>query len=682
MDKNLKAALIMHQDGNLEDAKNLYKKILKTYPNNFEALKYLGILYIQTNKYQKSYAFLEKAYKVNSNDLQILQNLGIVCRENNNYNDALDYFNKAISLNNTFYPLYFHKGLLYKKIQKFDEALENFLICLKYDKSIYFVYLEIADINAHKNKLKEAITFYDTAIQLNPKCDEAFCNKGNLLKKFAYYQEAINCYIKAIEIDKNIANYYHNLGDTFRLMENYSEAIKNFNKALDLKPNDEEFRLSKYSCHAYLNDFDNLNFYKEQFTSSLKKSNKPLDPFSFLFLFDDPKIQFINAIKYAKNKFVNKYSYNKIISSKINIGYISSDFRNHPISRLIIDLLKNHDRTKFNVYGFSLKRSEDSLQTKIKSVFDHFFDLSELSDVESLELIKKNNIDIAIDLGGYTKFSRMSIFNLRPAPIQISYLGFLGTSGTNFIDYIIADSTLIDIKTEPYYSEKIFYLPSYQANSTNKIISKKVFNKKELGFPHNSFVFGSFNNNYKISNETMKSWINILTHVEKSILYIYIKSDEQKNFLISEFKKNHIDSKRIFFAHQLPNDEYLARFDAIDLILDTYPYNAGTTASDALFMKVPIITKMGNTFASRMCSSILKSANLQDLITTSWEDYESLAIKVGNNPNEFKKIKVRLSSIHSTDLFNIKKFTKSFEYGLLESINNYNNKKFENIIIN
>lgn len=683
MEEVLKKAISKHRDGDFKTAENLYLEVLKKNSGDFNALMLLGALYIQLNQFQKALQKLNKAHYAEPKNIQVIQNIAIAYRELEKLNESLKFLNKGMEIDKNFYSLYFHKAILLKKIGKYEESLENFYEYSNHDKSNYYVYLQIANIKYEQKKYSDALNNFDLTIKLNPNCDQAFSNKGLTLTKYGLYNDAIDCYKKAIQINNTSDIYFYNLASCLRAIERPFEAITNFIKAKKLNPNNIQYFFEEYVTYAFNNDFDKQEKYKNKFISTLKNSKKGFDPFSLLFLIDDPNILLQNVKKNLLNLSLNRYSFEKKINkNKINIAYISADFRNHPISRLTIDLIKAHDRNKFNIYGFSTINSNDELHETIKKEFDNFFYITNHTDDEIVKFIREKNIDIAIDLGGFTKNSNLNIFKHRLAPIQISYLGYLGSTGSTFIDYILADSVLINKDLEKFYTEKIIYLPHYQANSPNKKISSKNFSKDKFKIPLDSFVFASFNNNFKISYITFNSWINILKKVKRSVMLIYVKSIDQKKTLLKQFEYKKINPNRIFFAEPLKHEDYLSRFKCVDIILDTYPYNAGTTASDALFMKTPIITLIGKTFSSRMCSSILKSANLQDLITTSWEDYESLAIRLGNNPNEFKKIKERLNSIHSTDLFNIKKFTENFEYGLLESIKNYNNNKFENIIIN
>jgi len=291
-----------------------------------------------------------------------------------------------------------------------------------------------------------------------------------------------------------------------------------------------------------------------------------------------------------------------------------------------------------------------------------FHDIRSMPHLDAVKFSRSLEIDIAIDLGGYTANSRTEIFAMSAAPIQASYIGFLGTMGTGYYDYLVADEVIIPKKNQQYYSEKIIYLPSFQANDSTQDLPDKVFTRKELGLPDKGFVFCCFNNTYKITPTTFNSWARILDQVKDSVMMLYIDNETAKANLVIEIEKRGISSERLIFAERMPKTDYLARYRAADLFLDTHPYNAGTTASDALRMGVPVLTYLGESFASRMCSSILSAINLPELICLNQDQYESTAIDFANNPDKIKKIKEKLSNnLLTSKLYDTKQFTKNIE---------------------
>jgi predicted O-linked N-acetylglucosamine transferase (SPINDLY family) len=339
------------------------------------------------------------------------------------------------------------------------------------------------------------------------------------------------------------------------------------------------------------------------------------------------------------------------INEKIRIGYFSTDFKNHPVAFLIAELFEIHDRNRFEIYAFSLENATDEMRGRLVMAFDRFIDAESMSDVEIAQASRGLSIDIAVDLTGFTQDSRTGIFAHRAAPIQVNYLGYPGTMGADYIDYIIADKTLIPPQSQKYYSEKVVYLPnSYQVNDRRRLISDRCFTRQELGLPENRFVFCCFNNNFKILPATFDGWMRILKAVESSVLFLYAENKWAEENLKKEAKARGIDSSRLVFGRQIPMEEYLARYRACNLFLDTTPYNAGTTASDALWTGLPVLTLIGQSFASRIAASLLKAIGLSELITNSQEQYEALAIELAMNPKKLAGIKERLNVEFKVDI--------------------------------
>ena len=386
-----------------------------------------------------------------------------------------------------------------------------------------------------------------------------------------------------------------------------------------------------------------------------------------LSLIDDPELQRINAGIYVNALCPQSYALPKLDQypkhSKIKLGYFSADFNNHPVAILTAELYELHDRDQFEIYAFSYgPDTNDALNLRIKAGVDHFYDVRTLVDKDVALLARSIEIDIAVDLGGFTVNSRTGIFAMRAAPIQTSYIGYLGTLSANYYEYLIADNTLIPDDKQAYYSEKIVYLPSYQVNDSKKSLPDKVFTRHELRLPETGFVFCCFNNTYKITPSTFDVWARILKQVEASVLLIYVDNESAKNNLIKEIVNRGIEPNKLYFGQRLAMDDYLARYRVADLFLDTLPYNAGTTASDALRMGLPVLTCMGESFASRVAASLLNAVNLPELITTNPEDYEALAIDLATHPEKLAAIKAKLiAHLPTAPLYNTPLFTQHLE---------------------
>jgi predicted O-linked N-acetylglucosamine transferase (SPINDLY family) len=313
------------------------------------------------------------------------------------------------------------------------------------------------------------------------------------------------------------------------------------------------------------------------------------------------------------------------------------------------------------------------MRQRLEKSFDQFIEVGSKSDVEVAKLSRDLNIDIAVDLKGFTQDARTGIFSYRAAPIQVNYLGYPGTMGADYIDYIIADKTLIPLDAQSSYTEKVVYLPnSYQVNDRKRIISDRQFTRQELGLPEDRFVFCCFNNNFKILPATFTSWMRILKATEGSVLWLLQDNSWVVENLKKEAQKQGVDAQRLVFADRLPLSEHLARHSQADLFLDTFPYNAHTTTSDALWAGLPVLTMMGQSFASRVAASLLNAIGLPELITNTQEQYETFAVELAQNPLKLAEIKLKLANNRLiTPLFDTPVFTKNIEAAYLKMIERY-----------
>jgi predicted O-linked N-acetylglucosamine transferase (SPINDLY family) len=418
----------------------------------------------------------------------------------------------------------------------------------------------------------------------------------------------------------------------------------------------------------------------EKISQAIILNDAVIEPLWLLGMTDEPKLHKKTAEIYVQSKYRINLTLGQISKKsdyqKIRVGYFSTDFKNHPVAFLIAELFEIHDKSRFETYAFSLARSSDMMRARLNQSFDHFIDVQNQSDIEIAKIARNLEIDIAIDLNGYTQDARTGIFSHRAAPIQVNYLGYPGTMGANFIDYIVADKTLIPEDSQEHYSEKVVYLPnSYQVNDRKRLISDKQFTRQELGLPENAFVFCCFNNNFKILPDTFNGWMRILNAVEGSILWLFQDNPYVVQNLKKAAQRQGIDSQRLVFAERAPLPEHLARHRYADLFLDTSPYNAHTTASDALWVGLPVLTLMGKSFASRVAASLLSAIGLQELITTTQEEYEALAIELAKNPQKLADIKVKLANNRlSTPLFDTPLFTKHLESAYIKMYERYQAK--------
>jgi len=401
-------------------------------------------------------------------------------------------------------------------------------------------------------------------------------------------------------------------------------------------------------------------------------------PFTLLALEDEPERHRKRSEVFANDKLKQSplpFDVKLISGSKpIRIGYFSSDFKEHVVSRLIAPIIERHNRNDFQVYGYSIKQTqEDNLKKRLVQSFDVFRDVSQNNDKQVAQLAREDKIDIAIDLNGYTQNARVKIFAYRVAPIQISYLGYPGTMGSNFMDYIIADHKLIPETSQSFYSEKPIYLPNtYMPGDNTCKITAQSMSREELGLPEDAFVFCVINNSYKITPQIFNIWTRLLKKVDRSVLWLLSPDNDVKLNLIKEASARGISPDRLVFVNVKPYDQYIAQFSKADLFLDTFTYNAGATANHALWAGLPIVTKSGKSYTSRMASSMLDAVGLSELVTTTEKEYEELILDLATNPDKLSEIRARLSKNRlSEPLFDTELYIKHLEEGYRRVYENY-----------
>ena len=394
---------------------------------------------------------------------------------------------------------------------------------------------------------------------------------------------------------------------------------------------------------------------------------KGAEPFGFQGIADTEELLKKCAEAYSNDKFPALDHLSEFIQykhHKIRIGYLCGEFREQATSILMTRVWELHDKSNFEIFAFDNGWDDGSdYRQRIEKAFTKIFDISETSDLEVAKLIQANEIDILVNMNGFFGAERQLVFSYKPAPIQVNYLGFPGTIGINYIDYIIADKVVIPERSKKQYIEKIAYLPnSYQANDDKRKISDSKFSRAQLGIPEDAFVFACFNNNYKITPAIFDSWMRILSHTPGSVLWLLADNPKAMDNLIREAAARGIDCLRLIFANRLPISEHLARHGLADLFLDTLPYNAHTTCSDALWAGLPVLTLMGHTFPGRVAASLLSAVGLSELIANTQEEYVSLAIELATNRKKLDGIKERLAKNRLTaPLFNSTLFVKNLE---------------------
>ena len=671
MSEKSRQAFELYKKGNLGEAEKLCLEINISNPNNYEILNLLGVILFQKKDYYQSIKFTKESLKINPNQSDIYNNLGVAYIEIKKFSDALKYFDNALKINPNFTQAYNNLGIVYKELGRYDDAINCWKKIIKINNNNPQAYNNIGNILLETKNEKDAIEYYEKAIKVDEKFYIGYYNLGNAFQKLNFTEKSIKNFTLAIKFNNYYAEAYYNRGNSYRNLNKLELALEDYHSAYKINPNLQYLFGNILNTKKDLCDWKNYEMDLVFLKKNIHHRKYIINPFSSLSVFDSTEIQkkiatdYVNE-KYEKNdiKTKNNFLLTKLTNNKIKIGYYSSDFKEHAVSYLLAGVLEKHNKKEFEIFGFSLAPSKnDKMKERIIKCFDKFIDVSSKSDQEISELSKKFKIDIAIDLMGFTKSNRFGIFLKRCAPIQINYLGYPGTLGSDSVDYIIGDKTIISKENAKYFTEKIIYLPdTYQANDSRKQISTKKFHRKDFNLPNDQFVFCCFNKKYKLDPNTFNLWINILKKVPNSVLWLLDENNTSTKNIFNEAKIRGIKPDRIIFAKSMPMEEHLARQKLADLFLDTFPYGAHTTCSDALWVGLPLITKKGESFASRVSSSLLKSIGMDELITTSNDEYEQLAIELANNKEKIKLIQKKLvKNIKNKPLFNTNLYTLNLE---------------------
>ena len=522
-----------------------------------------------------------------------------------------------------------------------------------------------------------AIASLTEAIRLKPDYAEAYSNLGAAFHDIGMYEEAVTHYRKAARYDPYFFEAYNNLGNVLMDSNRPKEAVSSYQKALELRPDSAETLSNMLFQLAQICDWNTIESLASRIPA-LGVSGDKVHPFALLHSEDNPARHRLRSELYVRQKF-QRHEASGIIRpevkpSRLRIGYFSADFHNHATMYLMAKLFECHDRSRYVIHAYSYGMgSDDGMRNRLLEAVDEFHDVRSLSDSDIAGLARSHDIDIAVDLKGHTQHARMGIFSYRAAPVQVSYLGYPGTTGAPFIDYLVADPLVLPPESKDHYCEEIIFLPhSYQVNDDTRQISGTVPSRKDEGLPEQGLVFCCFNNNFKIGPREFDIWMRLLLQVEDSVLWLLRSNTEAEDNLREQAQIRGIDPDRIVFADRREHSEHLARHQLADLFLDTFNYNAHTTASDALWAGLPVITLAGQGFAARVATSLLGAIDLRELITRSASEYEQLALALALDPARLTSLKSKLARNRlTTPLFDTGLFARHIENAYEQAYQKY-----------
>jgi predicted O-linked N-acetylglucosamine transferase (SPINDLY family) len=704
--QTMQLAAAAYARGDWHAAERLCRAVLDQDADHFDALHLAGIVAARSGRAHDAVDLLQRAAAVGADNALVHYHRGVALGDLERHAEALESYDRAVALAPGNARAWNNRGIALACLARHDEALESYARALSvrpdYAQAFNNRGVALRDLGRHAEALEsyesalrlkpdyveaisnrgaalhaqrrhgEALDEYARALRLAPDYAEAWNNRGVALAALRRHAEALAAYDRALAFKPRYAEAWNNRGVSLTALDRHAEALSSYARALEAKP-DYDFLYGRW-LHARMKvcDWEGIGDDIATLESKIRRREKATPPFPLLALTDSPAVERMAAETWVAHKHAARLALPRIprrdgqerASDRIRLGYFSADFREHACARLFAGLLEQHDRSRFEVTAFSFgPESDDAMRRRLSQGVDRFIDVRDRSDLDVAVLARELGIDIAVDLMGFTREARTDIFALRAAPIQVNFLGYPGTMGAPFIDYLVADATLVPPQSRQHYTEAIAYLPeSYQPNDDRRQTSERAFSRDELGLAQADFVFCCFNNNYKITPATFDSWMRILREVDGSTLWLLADNEVATRNLRREASRRHVNPGRLVFAPLMAPAEHLARHRAADLFLDTLPYNAHTTASDALWAGLPVLTCRGETFAGRVAASLLAAVRLPDLVTATPEAYESLAIELATRPEKLKRMREQLAvSRHAVPLFDTTSFARHLE---------------------
>ena len=659
----LQQAIRLQQQGRFDEAQRRYRSVLKAQPDQADALHYLGVLRAQQGNPQEAARLISRALELRPQLAEAHSNLGNVLQALDRVEAAIASYERALELKPAYLDAHHNRGTALARLKRHAEALASFdhALALKPDHAD-----ALNDRGASLqalNRNEEAIASYDRALVLRPGYAEALNNRGSALLALNRHDEAIASYDRALALRPAHAEVLNNRGAALQALNRHAEAVASYEQALALNPDHKYAAGAAAHSRAHICDWRAYDAHARRIADAVHSRKSIIAPFAFLAMSESPADQLACARSFTDDKHpaaaTPLWTGERYRHDRVRIAYLSADFHEHATAYLMAELFERHDRQRFEISAYSFGPDAPSaMRTRLMAAFERFVEVRRSSDAEVAKLLRAAEIDIAVDLKGYTGDSRPGILAHRPAPLQVNYLGYPGTLGAEYIDYILGDPIVTPEAHRACYAEKVVCLPDcYQVNDRLRRIAERTPTRTEAGLPERGFVFCSFNNNYKITPGVFDIWMRLLCQVEGSVLWLLEANPAAADNLRREAAARGVAPGRLVFAPRLALGDHLARHRLADLFLDTLPYNAHTTASDALWAGLPVLTRVGTTFAGRVAASLLTAVGLPELITDSSRQYEALALKFATDATLLQNVKDKLAGNRlTTPLFDADRF--------------------------
>jgi predicted O-linked N-acetylglucosamine transferase (SPINDLY family) len=635
----LQQAVVLHQQGRLQEASQIYEGLLQVDPKHFHALHLLGVIAYQTKNYEIAVDLIGKAISINSNNPAAYSNQGAALKELGQLQAAVASYDKAISLKSDYAEAHNNRGNALRELGQFRAALAS---C-------------------------------DKAISLKSNYADAHYNRGIVLTELGQFKAALASYDNAISFKPDLTEVHFNRGNALAALRQIDTALISYERAYSIQPELAYLLGTLIHARMQLCVWDKLQSRVNELIDKVQ-SNEKVVMASVLSLTDSREVH----RKVAQIRTQDKHpaaakamwSGQRYAHKKIRLAYVSCDFKAHPATLNNIGMWERHDRARFEVIAISYgpvhqegATVEGQLKTRLVKAFDRFLDVGDKSDEQIAGLMRELEVDIAVDISGTMQGSRQGILAHRPAPVQVNLYGY--TSGAPYMDYIVADRVVVPPEHREGYTEKVVYMPdAWLANDATRQVSDRQFTRAELGLPEAGVVYCSFNNAYKINPQMFDVWMRILQRVPGSVLWLQGDGQEKiKENLRREASARGVDPARLVFAVKLESmAEHLARHRVADVFLDTLPFNAQTTAVDALWAGLPVLTCMGESIFARMAGSVLMALGMGELVSKDWQEYEEKAVRVGLEEGYAKSLKERLERNRvDAPLFDTQRLTHNME---------------------
>lgn len=659
---------ILVELGRTQEALQSYDLAIVAQPQMAAAHNNKGTALRALERLDEALECYQRACALDGNYADALLNLATLHAALGHVDEALAGFDQLLALQPQHAQAHNGKGVILAQKEQWELAVPHFQAAVQSDEKLVSAYKNLGQALHALAKYAQAVAALQKAAELQPGDLEILALLAVAQTDAGQFVDALGTYDLAIGMAPDRSDLYFNRAGLHLRFNRQTQALADFMAASKLQPDNQQLFGWIANSRVHACEWSELSADLKRCEESIRAGENNVPPFVALSLFDAPALQMQAAINRVAADFPENHSLGAISqrapSQKIRVGYYSADFYGHATAFLMAELFEKHDRQRFEWFAFSFGPNvQDSMRERLAASFDHFIDVREHRDIDIARMSRELGIDIAVDLKGFTTDQRFGIFAHRCAPVQVSYLGYPGTTGATYMDYVVADRVVIPEKEREFFTEKVVYLPhSYQVNDAKRRISDKVLTREELGLPNHGFVFCCFNNNYKIRPPVFDSWMRILQAVPGSVLWLFEGNAGVVANLQREAQARGVAPERLVFAPRMPLDEHLARHRYADLFLDTLPVNAHTTASDALWAELPVLTCQGQSFAARVASSLLHAVGMQELVTRDAAEYEALAIALAQDPGRLRVLRARLAEQKvASPLFDARQFARDLE---------------------